>query len=402
MGISLDAEAYLAALSSIREPDKLRRLVLSMAESSRFRWLRRYADEASANLLALSGALRGQGRRVEALADATPLEVRTGLQAISMSTASVGAVSALLQDLRASDVPIDTPTRCMLLTGACLEGWTQQQVAMTVWLPLLSPQGEALLDEMRDSLRFVRTPSGSRFYNNWCFDWRQPHAHPLLWAWLSFRARTDPRFRADDDEGASGLCPVDIGVSVLEGLLLGRILVERRRCASPDAAPIAGQLQLLLQSLLSLVAKYERADVKRGRGGFSGGTRGRAQAYAHAPALGTMRGISRELLRVIDLQNGLRYRAQLQSAKVFSAALEQLLRQLADPTIARVTSGLRGARRTTKREAHAAFVAGTRVDRHGHMEVEVDPSPMRTTVATAAVVYLLAASPPAEGARHLA
>ena len=38
-------------------------------------------------------------------------------QAVSMSAASVGAVSALLQDLRENDLVIDTPTRCMLLTG---------------------------------------------------------------------------------------------------------------------------------------------------------------------------------------------------------------------------------------------------------------------------------------------
>eukprot|EP00965_Chrysotila_dentata_P038985 1295532-Pleurochrysis_carterae.AAC.1 len=46
-----------------------------------------------------------------------------------------------------------------------------------------------------------------------------------------------------------------------------------------------------------------------------------------------MRGISRELLRVLGLDHGLRHEAQLQSAKVFCASLETLLATLADETV---------------------------------------------------------------------
>ena len=85
----------------------------------------------------------------------------------------------------------------------------QQQLAQH-WLPLLSPQGEALAEELvaTGSFSFVETPQNSGFKGAYCFDWRGPNT-PRARAWMRHRAVTDPRF--DASSAHSGLCPVDLG-----------------------------------------------------------------------------------------------------------------------------------------------------------------------------------------------
>ena len=150
--------------------------------------------------------------------------------------ASVGGVSALLQDLRASGVQVGPASRCMLLSTAMLEGWVQQQLALHVWLPLLAPRGDALLELLGPSLRLVETPTGSGFKGAWCFDWRAPETtHPILIAWMRLRGQIDPRFAPTAAD--AGLCPVDVGVHVLEGILLSLQHVSPPRAVSAAARP---------------------------------------------------------------------------------------------------------------------------------------------------------------------
>ena len=69
----------------------------------------------------LGGAVTGKGRVVPALQSATALEVRAGLQAASMLESGFGGVTALLGDLQASSVAVDSVSRCTLLAAALLE-----------------------------------------------------------------------------------------------------------------------------------------------------------------------------------------------------------------------------------------------------------------------------------------
>eukprot|EP00966_Prymnesium_polylepis_P310940 7183978-Prymnesium_polylepis.1 len=48
-----------------------------------------------------------------------------------------------------------------------------------------------------------------------------------------------------------------------------------------------------------------------------------AVARSQPPALSSFTGVLRELLETMDLQNGIRYGSQLQTAKLFVVALEQ-------------------------------------------------------------------------------
>ena len=58
--------------------------------------------------------------------------------------------------------------------------WVSQQLALNIWLPLLSPHGEALTELLGPSLKFAETPPESGFNGAWCFDWRGPQTHPIL------------------------------------------------------------------------------------------------------------------------------------------------------------------------------------------------------------------------------
>ena len=240
---------------------------------------------------------------------------------------------------------------------------------------------------------------------------------------MRHRALQDSRF----GEGAAGcgLCPVDIGVLVLEGVLLASAATTRT--AAPPAAgstaatreggvwalPIE-QLRLALQALIvryeGTVAAPPPEDARgssrssgggRPRGGrqwggvgTSGGAGRRARGFRarrtdSAPALSSFSGVLRELLVTMELQNGIRYGAQLQTAKVFVVALEQLQQQLglfegggrtsaAAPRVARLTKRERAALDSLVKEGLVGPGA-------------VDPSPQRSTVALAAVITLLLA-----------
>ena len=392
-GVPLSAEAYLAALSSVRSPAGLREVVAAMQGAPRFAWLGAYSNAASSSLIALGGAVTGKGRVVPALQSATALEVRAGLQAASMLESGFGGVTALLGDLQASSVAVDSVSRCTLLAAALLEGDLQRLLVLSLWLPLLSPHGEALLDALGPSLTFARAPGGSSFGEVWCFDWRGAETHPALTAWLRHRATFDERF--DGKGGAAGLCPVDVGVFVLEGLLLalslGARLQEGEAAAAapegsggggglgsvlggigaafdrsfsplrteeaaaqpvvvPQLAPpaqVASQLRQLKSALQGLIGLYEtrggsgkgggKGLSKKGGGGGSGGG-------GSGVAFGSLGSVPRALLTAVDLQQGLRYGAQLQSAKVLVVALDQLLSELGPrPPPARPPRRRRGA-----------------------------------------------------------
>ena len=94
----------------------------------------------------------------------------------------------------------------------------------------------------------------------------------------------------------------------------------------------------------------------------------------------------------MELQNGIRYGSQLQTAKVFVVALEQLQLQLGSPEQrARVSlAAPRRSARLTKREK----VTLDSLNKAGLVGPgAVNPSPQRTTIAVAAVVTLLSRSP---------
>ena len=174
------------------------------------------------------------------------------------------------------------------------------------------------------------------------------------------------------------------------------------RPAPPPRAQLVLQLQQLRLALQGLIVRYETAaaaDARRqGRGGKAGFQRApEAAAGPGAPALGALDAVPRALLGAVDLQQGLRSTAHLQSAKVFVFALDQLLPQLTQPpplppqTVAdpaAASSRLRPGKpaRLTKREQRAF----SDITRGGLLERNaVDPSPQRTTVVTAAIVALL-------------
>jgi hypothetical protein len=437
-GVPLSPSAYLAALGSLRTPAALRSLINSMASTPKLRWLRKYNDAPVSSVLALAGALGigGEGRDTPALYAASEAEIHAGLQALVMSdSASAGGVSAMLQDLRASGVAVSSRSRIMLLSTAMLEGWVQQQLAINVWLPLLSPLGEELGDVLGSSgsLRFVETPSASGFKGAFCFDWRGPDVHPVLREWMRARARTDPRF--DSSSPFSGLCPVDIGVYVLEGMLLAL----QANGGPPSAVSMDVQLSQLQQALQALVVRYEAATStssggvkadgtsRGGRGGDGGrpgrGFKQRYGAAVTAPALSAQRGVLREILLAMDLQQGIRFGSQCQTAKVFILTLNQILAQLtrrppATATSAAVTGMARPSKGAERRPAARGGGKGkpgskpkgkgggvgsavmTKRERRAFDELArdgliglgaVDPSPQRTTVATAAAISLLLA-----------
>ena len=177
-----------------------------MNGSPRFPWLRAYTDVATSSWLALRGALSPSGGRcVAALQAASSREIRAGLQATSMLETSLGGVSALLGDLQASGVAVESGSRAQLLSSALLEGRLQQQLVVSLWLPLMSPYGDALLAALGPAFafRFAPTPRGSDFGGAWCFDWRPDDTHPALRKWLRHRATLDSRFA----EGATGARP---------------------------------------------------------------------------------------------------------------------------------------------------------------------------------------------------
>ena len=174
------------------------------------------------------------------------------------------------------------------------------------------------------------------------------------------------------------------------------------RPALPPRAQLVLQLQQLRLALQGLIVRYETAaaaDARRqGRGGKAGFQRApEAAAGPGAPALGALGAVPRALLGAVDLQQGLRSTAHLQSAKVFVFALDQLLPQLTQPAPlppqtaadpAAAPSRLRPGKpaRLTKREQRAF----SDITRGGLLERNaVDPSPQRTTVVTAAIVALL-------------
>ena len=95
----------------------------------------------------------------------------------------------------------------MLLSTAMLEGWVQQSSPLNIWLPLLSPQGEALAEELvaTGSFSFVETPQNSGFKGAYCFDWRGPNTTrraPRSWPASGGRSQIRVRLSAH-----SGLCP---------------------------------------------------------------------------------------------------------------------------------------------------------------------------------------------------
>ena len=332
--IALEADGYEAALSSAREPRTLRAVTDAMTAAPAFSWLGPYADPAAGALLAVGGAfgarrIFGPANR-KALAATSAVERRAALGALNLLSQSVGSVTALLQDLAASGLGVDTQTRTMLLGSAMLEGRVQQQVALSVWLPLLSPHGDALLEALGDSsLRLVHTPSSSGFKGGWCFEWGGPDVHPALRAWMQHRAATDKR-------ASSGLCPVDVGVMVLEGLLIAsakqppmggpqgqqsqqQLQGLAQGSTAQGAQPAARQLMALWHALRALVVRREAAIAARSardQRGFAPPGADTAAAAGKEPALGSFSGPIAELLVALDLQKGLRSVPQLQSAKV--------------------------------------------------------------------------------------
>lgn len=116
------------------------------------------------------------------------------------------------------------------------------------------------------------------------------------------------------------------------------------------------------------------------------------QAQSSSPALGAFTGVMRDLLVTMDLHHGIRYGAQLQTAKVFLVALGQLQQQLSvmQPALRRTQVPARRGTRLTKREKQALG----EISRAGLIGPgAVDPSPQRTTIAVAAVITLLYRSP---------
>ena len=416
--VELSSPAYLAALASVRSPNDLKRLVAGMSSSERMRWMRYYSDSFAGSFLAVTGALGiggNEGRTVPALARASESEIHTALSALAMLESGVGGVTSMLQDLKANNVEVTSATRCMLLSTAMLEGWVQQQLALNVWLPLLSPHGEALEELLRPSLIFVQTPPESGFKGAYCFDWRAPTTHPVLVEWMKLRALTDTRF--DSSSPYCGLCPVDLGVHVLEGMLLARGGSDASSVLLPPSGGWAKQLRQLRQSLEALVVRYEAAatpvaapqasSAASGRGGR--GARGFKEktTAVTAPALSSLKGVLREILVALDLQQGIRYGGQLQSARVFVLALEQLFAQLSrsNPQLVapgqqqqpagKSVGGKGGKRKSTrgtltKKERKVA----DELSREGWVgEGAVDPSPQRSAVAIAACMSLLLESP---------
>ena len=100
---------------------------------------------------------------------------------------------------------VESGSRAQLLSSALLEGRLQQQLVVSLWLPLMSPYGDALLAALGPAFafRFAPTPRGSDFGGAWCFDWRPDDTHPALRKWLRHRATLDSRFA----EGATGARP---------------------------------------------------------------------------------------------------------------------------------------------------------------------------------------------------
>ena len=384
-----------------------------------------------------------------------------------MLDSGTAGVSVLLLDLRASGVTVGSAARCMLLSTAFQEGWVQQQLALNIWLPLLSPYGDELIDCLGPSLRFVPTPAASGFKGAWCFDWRDPSTPPVLREWMRHRALTDARFDARSE--FSGLCPADLGVHMLEGILLALEGTSSTLPTAPPSTPpaVAGvpsgsgqrpswgvQLDQLRQALQALVVRYEatttpseaadeaapgsaadggaagrgalsdvsgggrkgghdgrrgsgagrrakgkkapRAAPSRARGGGRGFQRGVAVT---APALSAQRGVLRELLVTMDLQNGIRFGAQAQTAKVFLVALDQILSsRFVGSTSVLPTSAVSSRRRGGRRAVAAGGGGMTKRERKALDELNreglvglgaVDPSPQRTTVAVAACLWLL-------------
>ena len=330
----------------------------------------------------------------------------------------------------------------------------------------------------------------------------------LALQWMRHRSLSDARF--DASAAHAGLCPIDLGVHVLEGVLLAfTCRAERAAAASSAAGPssvaatsaapdplraersggaaptadgggggssaggsggtvaVAGggtvtaggaaawakQLGQLREALAALIVTYEGTAARRpppagaskgasrrasggGLGGSSSRGRGRAEveprssrdarggrgfseqrgAAITAPALSDKRGVVRELLAVMDLQHGIRYGSQLQTAKVFVVAVEQLLAQLGEaPSPSRPPPrptagggaggrGSGGSGRTGKGRAKRAKASRrlTKRERRAFEELArdglvglgaVDPSPQRTTVAVAASISLLLLEP---------
>lgn len=107
------------------------------------------------------------------------------------------------------------------------------------------------------------------------------------------------------------------------------------------------------------------------------------------PALSQFPAVIQSIVATMDLEHGIRYGAQLQTAKVFVVALEQTLMQMS------ATGGLHSSRagaapriltRLTKKEMLAlGSLAKSGLVGPG----AVDPSPQRTTIAVAAVITIL-------------
>lgn len=144
-----------------------------------------------------------------------------------------------------------------------------------------------------------------------------------------------------------------------------------------------------------------------------------AEAAASEPA--QLRSILREILAAVDLEHGIENGTQLQTAKVFVVALQQLLLQVAPATLA---DSLQGASRDqrdgnfplglgvamssrrgskgkgggTKSKRRTARKGLTKREQRAFDELAkgglvglgaVDPSPQRTTVAVAACISLM-------------
>ena len=282
-------------------------MVEAMNGSPRFPWLRAYTDAAISSWLALRGALSPSGGRcVAALQAASSREIRAGLQATSMLETSLGGVSALLGDLQASGVAVESGSRAQLLSSALLEGRLQQQLVVSLWLPLLSPHGDALLAALGPafSFRFAPTPPASEFGGAWCFDWRPDDTHPALRKWLRHRATLDSRFA----EGATGaaLCPVDGGLAnptltptptptpTLTLARCGPLPRRWRRIRARGDASRAAARRRSRGDEIGL-ARLERVTLDRGRRGAARAAAARAARAAAAAAAARAAGAHRAL-----------------------------------------------------------------------------------------------------------
>ena len=198
---------------------------------------------------------------------------------------------------------------------------------------------------------------------------------------------------------------------VVAALMLATRFTNSAGSVVQDSEPskYSWSLQALIVQYESTVAAAATSAVREGRAHGFMQSRGKAIT---APALSAQKGVLRELLTITDLQSGIRYGAQLQTAKVLVVAIEALLAQLASSASGVGGAGGGGGAAARAREPSSGRLTSRRAQSKGGKRRQgmtkrqrraydelargglvglgaVDPSPQRTTVAVAACVCLL-------------